>query len=320
MDRKERLKRALSFSSIEFEPTNADMYDEHGRVGLCGQRDKMFYRIESSKFNALIEDVTLNKDCSYITHVNSLLSSGYVPDRISALRKTINATHYKAIKKAEMLLYAEVMVSRLLAYFGCPTVYNEAVSYNTDERQPYYEMVSVDFLEYGQEFTSFHDMDCMFDDELIENVRQIRYEMRCKRYDGYSLETKQKVVEDYVCSYLVRKHIIRDVDFGHNNCGVIEDPSTGRLQYINFDFEYGFGSKMDRLREDLVYCSREFPGVLEKLYGKVCDYRNDFLDLVRDNEIELDNFFHRDIIEEMFYSIDSMYWTMMRMGCRRIDR
>ena len=320
MNRKERLRKALQFSTIEFEPAKADLYDVHGCAGLDGHRDKMFYRIESSKFNHLIEDVTFNENCSYITHVNSVLEDGVIPSRISALRKTINATHYRQTKSAEMLLYAEVLSSRLLEYFGCPTVYNEAVAYNIEERQSIYEVVSVDFLEYGQEFYSFFDLACDFDDNLENCVRQIRYELGTDKFSYYSQSEKDRVVEDFVYSYFIRRNILRDVDFGHNNCGIIEDQERGKLQYINYDFEYSMGSRRPRGKENLVYCSREFPHIFSRIFERVSEFRENFLELAGEFAIDFDNFFHREMVEELYYSVESTYWMMWKMGCTRVKR
>lgn len=316
MNKKERLKRALQFHVVDFSFSSGDEYEFNKHRRLVGHRDKDFFSMSSDKFSHMVETLTFD-DSSYITHINHQLQYGTVPSRVSVLKKTINSDNYRSNVCIEKLLYSEVLSSQLLEYFDLPTPYNVAVKYNVAVTQDVYEVLSVDFLDDKEKFVTFDDLACIFENDLKENVRQIRYELNTSTFDGFSDSEKNKVIEDYVFSFFIRRYFLKDVDFAHNNCGLIVDKENGRLQYINFDFEYAFGTSRSRLKENLMYCFKEFPDVFDRLFDSVCECRNFIKELVNEYQIKFDNYFHRDYIEDFCYSVEGMYWTIKKMEYRK---
>ena len=242
MNKKERLKRAIQFHVVDFSFSSGDEYDFSKHRRLTGHRDKDFFTMGAGKFEHMLQTLTF-QGSSYITYINHQLEYGTIPPKVSVLKKTINSDNYRSNVSIEKLLYAEVLASQLLEYFDAPTPYNLAVNYNAEVDQDTYEVVSVDFLEEKQKFLTFDDLGCIFEGKLEDNIRQIRYELSLEMFDDYSDEDKKKVVEDYAYSFFVRRYLLRDRDFAHNNCGIIVDVENKRLQYINFDFEYAFGTE-----------------------------------------------------------------------------
>ena len=57
---------------------------------LVGIRDKKFVRFESDVFQELIDEIINNPNCHYVTYVNDLIKSGYIPKHVSVLKKCDN--------------------------------------------------------------------------------------------------------------------------------------------------------------------------------------------------------------------------------------
>ena len=98
---------------------------------------------------------------------------------------------------------------------------------------------------------------------------------------------------------------------------MIVDKERRKLQYINFDFEYAFGSSRSYLKENLMYCLKEFPDVFDRLFDRVCECRNLLKELANEYRIEFDNYFHREYIEDFCYSVEGVYWTIKKMEYRK---
>ena len=69
--------------------------------------------------NELIKEKQENANCSYVTSIDELLASGHVPNQIPGL--VMDQYDDKLFRNKENF------VSKLLNYYGVPTVYNQTV-------------------------------------------------------------------------------------------------------------------------------------------------------------------------------------------------
>jgi len=309
----DKVRKAITLECVSYVHNDEDNYDKHTYDGLCGHRDKTYYRIDTRHFASLIRELNDNPETGYVTNINELITTGYVPKKVSVLDKVINSNNYKHTSNILKLVYAEVLASRILNYFGCPTTYNVAVEMTDDEKNDNYHILSLDFLSYGEEFYSFCDFDCSFAGELVDNVRMIKYEFRMGYFGDYIKEELDKVVEDYVYSFLVRRHILRDSDFYDSNSGIILNKETGSARYINFDFEYTFNSSRAYLEENLLYCKDTYPEVYAKFRKNTIEFYSGLKYLYCSFEIQNNDHIYREMMESLLMELSGIINVMNKL-------
>ena len=314
MDVKERVRKAIEIDFVDYVYDAGDEYDVHTKDSLAGHRDKRYFRVDTSLFAPFIKEFSTNPDSSYITHINDLVSTGYVPKKVSVLNKVISSNNYDRHKNPIKLVYSEVLSSQILNFFGCPTTCNVAIKPKEEER---YEVFSLDFLSYGEDFITFDELCCSFSGDLRENVRMIKYEFRMSYFNKYNQEDLTKVIEDYIYSFFVRRYVIKDMDFYDNNSGIIFNRETGSVKYINFDFEYGFNPSKPHLEENLMYCLEYYPEVYDRFVSKVGDFYDALRQLREEFAIQKNDCFYREMVEEMMDTIAGVVRVTKRLSRRR---
>ena len=260
--------KAITFKCYYDVKKYCESFDVHHYNGLVGQREKEFFRINPDFLSPYFEELKTNPNSSYITHVKDFIENDYTPSYVSAMIKSINEDHFTQTLHADKeLIYSEILGCQILNFYECDTVYNQAIMVEEREEQRY-KVLSIDFVSYDEELLTFADLNCDFIGPIVDNVRQIRYELDGSLFDKYSEEEKEKVLNDYAYSYLIRRHILKDTDFFHTNSGILVGET---LRHINFDYEYCLSSDEVRgtsLKENLSYCRNRFKDAYYKFIEK----------------------------------------------------
>lgn len=314
MDVKERVRRAVEINCVDYVCNPSDEYDVYTSENLSGHRSKKYYRVDAALLSPFIKEFTSNPDSGYITTINELLSIGYVPKKVSALNKVISFNNYDRYQDPIKLLYAEVLSSQILNFFGCPTTCNVAIKSRNEES---YEVLSLDFLSYGEAFLTFDDLGCDFSGDLMANVKQIKEEFAMSYFDEYNKDDLDKVINDYVYSFLVRRHILKDSDFHDFNSGIIFNRETKEVKYINFDFEYGFSLQRTNLEDDLLYCAEYFPEVYERFATKVREFYDGIYQLQREFVLQRHDYVYRTMIEDTVDAVSAVVRKTKKLSKKR---
>lgn len=273
--------------------------NEHGF--LRGYRSKRFYRFSSRLFSDLINELQNNPNCSYGTYVNDLIKSGYIPDYLSVVAK-----EDKRFREGGFSLniggLREVCASRILNYFECPTIYETYLKVEDGNILNNSKNIccSVDFNNYGEDLNLVHGFMRNYDfgagelETVIPTIEKIfeRWKLEEDHREDYE-DMKNKFIEDYVYSYMIRRFVLKDGDFWLNNVGIIfnKEDKTFRMA-PNFDFEYCFDEfdgwyNIKSFLKNLKYIKEHYPKVytkfitmFDKLVANNCE---DFIHIMQEN-------------------------------------
>ena len=288
--------KALSYEEFNFDKLLKERYDEYqGR--LTGRSEKIFLRVENTPFNHLVAEVQNNPDCSYVSYANKVIKDGVIPEKFSVLIK--NEKHVSPDAR-DLISYSvsEVIASRVLNFYNCPTVYNVAAT-TEEDGEIQRKLISVDCISENEEFLTIVDLGLDPWSRGLENIVFKLSEM----LEPYSRDdkTKQKVIDDYILSYFVRKFILVDSDFDNRNVGILINRKDKHIKLVNFDLEFScvFAASneyKDYVIQDILgYLKSTSPRIYEKFVEKtkqIVKYMS-----TNTNNIEIKNSAHQNAVK-----------------------
>jgi len=266
----------------EIDDNKVEEYDETFSSGdiIGGVRFKKFVRFDSEVFKELVDEIKNNPNCSYDTYVNELIKSGYIPKHISVLKKEDNSFR-NADDMYEIGHFKEVIASRILNFFECPTTYEVLLNIG---RQTF--SCSVDFGRYREDFYQMsripliHSLGLNSMDENVKDLRvKLKYFTSHNNIDKHAEEMSKKFIEDYIYSMMIRKFVLCDDDCGFHNVGLIYNVEKNTVRMApSFDFEYCFIFAKDdherrkefaEFEEDLKFVKVNYPHIFSKFTTKL---------------------------------------------------
>lgn len=264
---------ALDYIEYDFDSIEKEEYSGEKEL-IDGRTEKRFLRVGSKCFEKLISELQNNPNCSYLTHANEAIKEGIIPSHISALVKKESAS---SISNLPIVGFAvsEVIASQILNFYECPTAFNTVCVDKMDkdeDRDEVCKIVSADFISSDEEFYSFADLG-LYNWHGIENIVHKNKEL-LDNYKGYSEENKNKVSDDYVLSYYVRKYLLLDTDFDSRNIGLLVNSKEKTLKNINYDFEFAckfsaeFEFKDYVIHDSFEFFKNRFPKIYNHFVGK----------------------------------------------------
>ena len=242
--------------------------------------------LSKSRFGELIAELRNNSKCSYSTYLNDLITEdNYFPRYVSVLVKQRLDQKYADV---------EVIVSRILNEFGCPTVFNSLqkteeeielsrYSNGNKEKITQYNIFSVDFMKENEEFVSLGDigMGRGFTFQSLESWD--KFSTTCltrflpKISEDNILSFRRDLYKTYVCRLL----LLGDVDLDAYNQGLCYNKNTQECRLSpSHDFEFCFSASLrDELMQALLNNAmikyiKEFPADLKELMAQVSSARN----------------------------------------------
>lgn len=238
---------------------------------LKGYREKRHFVVRSECFQDLIDEIINNDECSYVIHCGEQVKR----DKISPQTLQVILKESRTDRSIR-----EVVSSRLMNYFGVSTTYDTLVK-NGDNLS----VLSVDFVQKESEVMLLHDLGFVLENNLMVDDANLRRTMdrlynRNKHIDHRKIVAKsefdaqkEKIVEEYLTSFVLRRFVLKDGDFYSNNCAALVsyDMSIGSLLNFDFDdalYEKFFDSKEYKL-EQMKYIAANYPVVFKKVIAKL---------------------------------------------------
>ncbi len=269
-----------------------DFYGEYGSEPLTGHCYKSFYRYaDGSPIEFLVDELNETPKTGFVTYMDEALVNGDVPKNVSVLVKTMRVRE----------VMRETIASQILGTLGVPSCFNFAIN-PTKGWEKERLLASVDFVSYGEDFSTFLDLDISVADlEMTLKILDHDYELLGK-------EKLEVLKEDYIKSYLYRALLLCDFDFCEYNIGVLrKDKYNAKI--INFDFENSFGESAMGMRQDIDFdfIRRKYPQVFKKFMADVCDlsiaidevksekigiYQKTLLNTLKNNTIRIKEFYN----------------------------
>jgi len=303
---KQKIKELLSFTFFENFENYAENYHEQNGYIEGHRFGKQFFRVDNHIFKPLIEELQSNKECGYLTYANNVIKSSFVPKKISAMTKQLRFDEEVVDESvSEELILNEVLSSKIMNYYGCPTCYNTAIKCKAPyDNEDEFELLSVDFIPYEHTFYTFDEHGIIISSNLEKVVEAIKTKIMAN-YGKENSEDAEKFIEDFVLSQLVREHILCDDDCFHTNSGILINNENLNIQLINFDYEFAFNKyvQTDKLRkewfkEHLRYTKQKFPKIYEKFCQKTLILEKELERLITNNDIKYFNDYHKQILTE----------------------
>ena len=256
-----------------------DLIDESGDNQILGHHAKRFVRLYNGYFRELIYSIKKKfPNQNYSTYLNDedVAKYGLYPANLSVLLKQINAKGKREFLKDEKQVYNEKIVSRILDFFDCKTVYNEILIDGTNEYvlsvdlvKPFEHYYSLDKFDVGSTMDVFNP--------ISENLFSI--EQKAKMFSAWTQEEFgkratydiERIKRDYLYIYLVRGLFLADFDFCSRNLGFVYNEKTNSFSLgPTLDFEYCFISQKGYGLEDAIkYVHKNYPDVYEKFMKHV---------------------------------------------------
>lgn len=288
-DYAEYLKLLATFSSPANDPDRIgqniekiDEYalvDESGENQILGHHAKRFVRLFNGYFCELFYSIK-NKypHHNYVTYLNDEDVAKYnlYPTNISVLLKQINSRGNREFIKDPKQIYNEKLVSRILNFFDCKTVYNEVLFEGEDEYvlsvdfvKPYEHYYPLDRFDAGFSMDVFGAInDNLFSIERTAQMFSAWIQVEFGKRANYDIE---KIKRDYLYTYLVRGLFLADFDFCSRNVGFLYNEKTNTFELgPTLDFEYCFISQKGYgLQEALMFVHKKYPDVYEKFVKHV---------------------------------------------------
>ena len=287
-DIKKKVYDSLFFDVHSYTFKEDDKYTEINSNNIAGCRSKSFCSIDSSLLNDYVECVE-NGDSNYITYMGDV-----VPSKVLGLVKSCALDRYRITTHGKWLLHSEMMGTQLMNLFGCPCAYNIAIGDDITKKDGEYSIFSVNFLGKGDKLCTLSKLSISLSRTLESCVKQLEDSLDGEMFDEFSEAEKNKVLFDFVYSYLVRRHVVRDTDFYQSNSGIIVNREKKTLRYINFDLEYCYGEGSHRIGVDLEFCANRFPLVYTKFSHMVETYRKTL------REIKDEGLLYQTYIQEQY--------------------
>lgn len=265
----EKLSKLLKvFEVREYDYTDIQMKQYNsstiwGKDELTGAGFKRFFRYNGSCFDDIKQELLSNQNSSYITYFNNIAKEGIVPEWVSVLAK-----------KSDMFrAYREIITSQILNYCGVPTCANISIY---DKNQKFERtLVSVDFISENERFLNSEDMKLKYKEYSLESWLSVL----SKALDKMKIikrkpELKEKIIKDFVYSFIVRRGLLGDTDCQTWNMGLLINEKDGYLKLINFDYEYGCrnAQMIYGTERDIEFARKYFPEEYAKLMQKVDEF------------------------------------------------
>ncbi len=256
-----------------------DLIDESGDNQILGHHAKRFVRLFNGYFGELFHSIKKKyPNHNYSTYLNDedVAKYGLYPVNISVLLKQINAKGKKEFLKDDKQIYNEKIVSRILDFFDCKTVYNEILFEGDDEY-----VLSVDCVKPFEHYYSLDKFDCGSTMDVFNPISENLFsiEQKAKMFSAMTQEEFgkrahydiERIKRDYLYIYLVRGLFLADFDFCSRNLGFVYNEKTNSFGLgPTLDFEYCFISQKGYGLEDAVkYVYRKYPDVYEKFIAHV---------------------------------------------------
>lgn len=272
--------KEISKNQVEEYSHNPQLVEGDSIIG--GERSKRFVRFSGDVFSELIEEIQNNPNTSFDTYLNEVIKEGYTPEYVSVLIKKPNNIMTK-VDEYGLGHFRDVIASKVLNYFECPTTYETLVKIDGKLKS-----CSVDFNKPDEDLYMAHDllphqgvMPWDLDDSQFYLTHKFNKLANELDIDDSNNEMFAKLMDDYIYSYLVRKIVIQDSDYGFHNMGIIHNKKENILYMApNFDFEYCF--MIDDYKENLSanryivdtfkYVKKYYPKVFDKFSNKFEDF------------------------------------------------
>lgn len=243
---------------------------------LEGYSPKWAGRVDKSKLDELVNEVLNNQDCCYQTCYTNDAFQGYVPKFFSAI-----------IKRHDFgtEVDCDVFGSRMMNYFGLPTVFNLRLDSTITEKDniirkcPY--LISIDFIRENEEFYDLYDVYSgrNFD---IENVFETGLERTIKVnskllkifLDNHDINYSEDEIENFkrflAKSIVVRSIFLGDKDFRNANAGILINNKTQSFRPApNHDFNYLL--KYEKIDGDGLKIVDEYSKLYSEDYAELFD-------------------------------------------------
>ena len=295
----EKFKKALNYTEYNYFEMLVAHYDEKiiKDSQLEGQHFKEFYRIKGSGFDELKKELVDNENCNYVTYFNKVAKEGLTPDNVSVLAKRIYSSD--AIR--------EVLSSQILNAVEVPTCANISF-YETYKDAPTRILGSVDFISDGEMFINGSDFKGGYNhfSKLGDTVQGIRKMLASHEITKNNPELSQKLLDDFVYSYLMRRLVLGDHDCHPWNCGLLVNKKENYIKLVNFDYENSFLQARIGECEDAIKFSKEkFP----KVYEKYMFYVKNMIKAVKQVIPDVEDTYHKNLIKNLRDNILSVIAT-----------
>lgn len=223
---------------------------------LDGAHNKDFVMLDREEFKDLYSPKS--KKDKYITYMDNIRKEGLSPQKISILKKTL-------WDKSAMA--HEVIASRIMNYFGCPTVFN--APYKATKGFKFDMIASVDCVSENETFENFYRLIDMTDERVYTLWRKIEvYMQKFSDYPKFKSDF-ERFEEDYFKSHVVREFIIGDIDLGSHNIGLLLNEKEQRFKFVSFDYEHAFFTKRGEYSDlSMQWLAKHKPQILRDVYGK----------------------------------------------------
>lgn len=252
-----------------------DWVSEEQQNLLTGHHAKRFVRLYKGYFHELLLSIKRKyPHNSYVTHLNeeNWVKFDLCPNNLSIVLKQMNANGGREFFQNDKQLYNEKIVSRILNFFKCKTVYNEIMTYNEDEF-----VLSVNFLKPTEKYFPLNSLESDVKIDLCNPIQKIMAALDAKMKTLSSIlceETKgkgirydmNKIKSEFLYMYIVHGLFLGDIDFEEKNMGYIYEEKSRRVRLgPSLDFEYCFMfNKSEEFKVALEYASKEYPEVFSK--------------------------------------------------------
>jgi len=251
---------------IKINKLGKPVYFEEDDKLLDGTHPKDFVMFREKDFKELTSEKS--KTDKFITYIDNIRQEGLSPKNVSVLNKSV---------WSEDSAVNEVIASRLMSFFGCPTVFN--VSYvedgKKDQKKCYY-VASVDCISENETFENFYRLVALSDDRVYTLWRRIESFLTIKFSDYPDFDKRLKgVEEDFFRSHIVREFVVGDYDSGSHNIGLLLNEKEKNFQIVNFDYEAAFVTRKRELSDfNLKYTVDHKPHLLKEIYDKAVILRD----------------------------------------------
>lgn len=224
-----------------------------------GIRKKLPFLIDSNCFQELVELKTSNENCSYVSCVDELLESGYVPKKIPAILMgcDLKRVDERAKEGKVYSITAEKFGSKMLNFFEIPTMFCENLTFKGENQDQQY-VATVDFIKYGEIMMSVNEYlaDYVYAGEefrissrtiedvvaLNEQVIRFHYKNVEEQFglpENFDLEREvSKSNEEVAYRHFIRRYSLGDGDSVARNVGKIVNKKTHMMSSSSeFDLE-----------------------------------------------------------------------------------
>lgn len=295
----DNLKKALTYQEYIYYDANPENYVTDRPYYLDGQHFKNFFRMIGDCFDELRAELYNNPNCGYITHFNDVAKEGIKLEHLSVLAKRVPASN----------AFSEVMASRILNALGVPTSCN--IAFYETPAAPTRVIGSIDFISPGEEFIPCVDIGlsaCCRSANLKNMVDEIAKTLKKDKIVKKNPELEKQIIEDLIYSYLVRRLVLGDNDFGPWNYGLLRNKENQYVKFINFDFENSFfQNRIAECEFAIEYVMKEFPHIFEKfehMLKNLYDAVEEILPTIEDEENKKNYAILKDNIKNVIITID----------------